>query len=99
MAPTNAPGQIPPPNNSTFPNQSNDRRNYVKYFNNWNVCFSCGFDVPNWHTSKTCQWRKEGHCEEVDRSNAKAYKAAGHNVTMKGSHKTQLPVNPGPHQA
>lgn len=42
--------------------------NYYKKFNNWNVCFSCGFDVPNWHTSATCpaECRKFGHQEGYD---------------------------------
>ena len=22
------------------------------FFNNWGICFSCGFDVPGWHTSR-----------------------------------------------
>ncbi len=28
--------------------------NIIKKFANWNVCFSCGFNVENGHTSKTC---------------------------------------------
>jgi hypothetical protein len=34
--------------------------NVYKIHNNWNVCFLCGFDVEDGHTSKTCpaHWRK-----------------------------------------
>ena len=28
--------------------------NIIKRYANWNVCFSCGFDVEDGHTSKTC---------------------------------------------
>ncbi len=28
--------------------------NIIKTYSNWNVCFSCGFDVEDGHTSKTC---------------------------------------------
>ena len=65
----------------------------VKRFNNWNMCFSCGWDVPVWHTSKTCphEYRKPGHVENCDRSNANGLIAAGHDVSKKGMHKTQLP--------
>jgi len=94
---------IPPPaygntnNNSTQGLYSNT----VKHFNNWNMCFSCGWDVPIWHTSATCptNCRKNGHQEQVDRNNAEAYINAGHNVCKKGKHKNTLPTNPGPQQA
>jgi hypothetical protein len=26
----------------------------MKKYVNWNVCYSCGFDVENGHTSMTC---------------------------------------------
>jgi hypothetical protein len=40
--------------------------NPVKKFANWNYCFSCGFDVPDDHTSMTCTmlWRKVGHQQQ-----------------------------------
>ena len=28
--------------------------NPVKFFKNWNYCWSCGYDVPDWHTSASC---------------------------------------------
>ena len=65
------------------------------------MCFSCRWDVPAWHTSKTCpaECRKPGHCEEVDRNNARAYKDTGYDVRMKGAGKTQLLINPSERQA
>ena len=77
------------------------QRTYRKHFNNWNMCFSCGFDVPYWHTSKTCppECRKAGHQEECDRDNYRSYVQAGHSVRMKKEDARILPTNPGPHQA
>ena len=76
-------------------------QNPVKWYNNWNMCFSCGFDIPIWHTSKTCpaECRSTGHQELCDRQNYQQYKAAGHNVRMAKIGKTQLPTNARPDQA
>ena len=37
--------------------------NLTKKFVNWNMCYSCGFDIPDGHTSQTCQQylRKPDH--------------------------------------
>ena len=36
--------------------------NLVKRYTNWNACYTCGFDVPDGHTSMSCQaQRKAGH--------------------------------------
>jgi hypothetical protein len=42
--------------------------NIIKTYANWNVCFSCGFDVEDGHTSKTCPapWRRANHQEGFD---------------------------------
>ena len=88
------PGGIPAP--AAGPYRVRGQRNPIKRFNNWNVCFSCGLDVPAWHNSQTCMWKKPGHRDEVTRANAQAYKDAGHDVCMTKSHKTQLPTNPQP---
>ena len=79
----------------------NNQRTYRKYYNNWNMCYSCGFDVPLWHTSKTCpqECRRAGHQENCDRGNYKGYLQAGHNVRVKKEDAHILPTNPGPHQA
>ena len=67
--------------------------NPVKRFNNWNYCFSCGFDVEDNHTSQTCpaHWRKAGHQQDCTHNNVQQYAAAGHNPSMRGQHKIQLP--------
>ena len=72
-----------------------------KYYNNWNMCFSCGFDVPGWHTSQTCPapCQREHHHEGCDRTNYMQYKAQGYTINMKRANKLLLPANPGPQQA
>ena len=77
------------------------QKTYSKFYNNWNMCYSCGFDVPLWHTSKTCpqECRKPGHQEGCDRGNYKSYLQAGHAVRLRKEDAYILPTNPGPHQA
>jgi len=67
--------------------------NIIKKYANWNVCFSCGFDVEDGHTSKTCpaSWRRANHQEGFDRNNTGQYIAAGYNACTKAMHKSQLP--------
>ena len=67
--------------------------NIIKKYVNWNVCFSCGFDVEDGHTSKTCPapWRKANHQEGFDRNNSGQYIAAGYDACTKAMHKSQLP--------
>jgi hypothetical protein len=69
--------------------------NTTKYFPNWNVCFSCGFDVEDWHTSATCpaDWRKQHHQDGFTRANAQQYITAGYKPCQKGMHKNVLPTN------
>jgi hypothetical protein len=49
--------------------------NITKRYANWNVCFSCGFDVEDGHMSKTCPapWRRANHQEGYDRNNSGQY--------------------------
>ena len=61
--------------------------NSNKQYNNWNMCFSCGYDIPIWHTSATCDNRKPGHQVGCNRSNAEQYTTVGHYVSTKGAHK------------
>ena len=72
-----------------------------KYYNNWNMCFSCGFNMPWWHTSQTCPepCRKELHREGCNRTNYLQYQNSGYKVNMKRAAKALLPANPGPNQA
>ena len=67
--------------------------NIIKKYANWNVCFSCGFDVEDGHTSKTCPapWRQANHQEGFDRNNAGQYIAAGYDTCTKAMHKSQMP--------
>ena len=67
--------------------------NILKKYVNWKICFSCGFDVENGHTSKTCPWQlqRANLQEGFDQTNASQYISAGYNVCMKAMHKSQLP--------
>ncbi len=67
--------------------------NVYKVHNNWNVCFSCGFDVKDGHTSKTCpvHWRKMNHQDAYMRKNAQQFISAGYEPSTKGMRKTVLP--------
>ena len=81
--------------------QQNARRNAapmffnrIKRYANWNVCFSCGFDVEDGHTSKTCpaHWRRTNHQEEYTHANSGQYIAAIYDACTKAMHKSQLPT-------
>jgi hypothetical protein len=67
--------------------------NIVKMYANWNVCFSCGFDIEKGHTSQTCpaHWRKMNHQEGFTRKNSRQWINAGYNPCTKGMHKLQFP--------
>jgi hypothetical protein len=67
--------------------------NIIKGYPNWKVCFSCGFDVEDGHTSKTCpvQWTRANHQEGFDQANSNQYIAAGYDACTKLMHKSQLP--------
>ncbi len=69
------------------------RSNITKLFANWNVCYSCGFDIEDGHTSVTCPhaWRRTNHQEGFTQGNAQAYLKAGWNPSTKGIHKTKFP--------
>jgi hypothetical protein len=67
--------------------------NVYKVHNNWNVCISCGFDVKDGHTSKTCpaHWRKMNHQDAYTRKNAQQFISVGYELSTKGMHKMVLP--------
>jgi hypothetical protein len=67
--------------------------NIIKHYANWNVCFSCGFDIEDGHMLKTCPapWRYANHQEGFDRNNLGQYIAAGYDACTKAMHKSQLP--------
>jgi hypothetical protein len=67
--------------------------NITKAFANWNMCYTCRFNIEDGHTLVTCPrgWRKLNHQEGFDRNNAQAYIGAGWKPSTKGWHKTQFP--------
>jgi hypothetical protein len=67
--------------------------NMVKTHNNWNVCYSCGFNVEDGHDSMPCHmdWRKPGHNVYFTRPNAQQKLDAGCNACTRGIHKSILP--------
>jgi hypothetical protein len=65
--------------------------NIVQLFANQNVCFTCGFDMEDWHTSTTCPNKKLGHQDGFTRSNYMEYAHANHKFCKKEMHKTMYP--------
>ena len=67
--------------------------NIAKKHANWNACYSCGFDVPDGHTSQTCPYhmRKPDHDIHFTRQNAQQYIDHGYNCATKNRHKTVFP--------
>ena len=68
-----------------------DYSNIYKRYNNWNACFSCGFDIEDGHTSATCPFRKANHQVSFSRENAQQFIAAGYDPCTRGMHKSVLP--------
>lgn len=95
------PGTTPP--SATVPGSTNGRPtmppNPNKRFNNLNYCYSCGFDVPVWHTSTTCPMPNAHHQAGCTRDNVAQYAAAGHHISRRAMHKNVMPINPPPHCA
>ena len=85
-------GGIVPAVNTGIPQARNpDFSNIYKRHNNWNVCFSCGFDIEDGHTSMTCPFKKANHQQAFSRENAQQFISAGYDPCTKGMHKTVLP--------
>jgi hypothetical protein len=86
------PGQLTPITGARVnaPFQSNVTKKHA----NWNVCWSCGFDVEDGHTSATCpaHWRKTDHQVGFTRETAQQWINAGYTLCTKGMHKTTLPT-------
>jgi hypothetical protein len=66
--------------------------NIYKQHNNWNVCFSCGFDVEDGHTSGTCPFKKWNHQVSYTCDNAQQFIAVGYDSCTKDMHKAVLPL-------
>jgi hypothetical protein len=66
--------------------------NLTKKHMNWNVCWMCGFDVEDGHTSATCptHWCKTDHQVGFTRKNAQQWINLGYAPCTKGMHKTKL---------
>ncbi len=62
--------------------------NVTKQWANQNVCFTCRFDVRNWHTSATCPHKKMSHMDGFTRLNYMEYKWANQQFYCKAMHKT-----------
>ena len=61
-----------------------------KRHNNWNYCWSCGFDVEDWHTSSTCPTPMMNH-------NVNAARANTFGGSRKGHYRTSLPQQQTPY--
>ena len=106
QAPATVPqvGGIPPPpglQHGQHQRARSNKPNPVKYYNNWNMCYNCGYDVPIWHTSQSCPYKQEcpHHNDGINHGNANQYEAMGWKISTKGIHKTQLPTNLQQYQA
>jgi hypothetical protein len=84
--------QIPSPPGVQQQNCNLDFSNVYEWYNDWNVCFLCGFNIENGHTSTTCPFRKMNHQQANTRKNAQKFIAAGYDPCTKGMHKTILPL-------
>jgi hypothetical protein len=60
----------------------------TKQWANQNVCFTCGFDVKDWHTSAMCPSKKMDHMGGFTCLNYMEYKRANHQFCHKAMHKT-----------
>jgi hypothetical protein len=67
--------------------------NPVKRQANWNVCYSCGFDVADGHTSMSfpAHLQKATYNIYFTQQNAQQYIDLRHPCCTKNIHKTQLP--------
>ena len=89
----------PAPALSNTQRSAHGQPNPNKWYNNHNYCYSCGYDVPIWHTSATCNDCKYHHQEGCTRANKAAYKSQGHFCSERNVHKIIMPTNPTPEQA
>ena len=66
--------------------------NLVKYFSNVDICFSCKFNLPSWHSS-IINWQKEGHHTGYNYSNWWQCKNTGHRVYTENWWNNLLPTH------
>ncbi len=55
----------------------------IKRYNNWNVCYSCGFDVEDGHTSMTCPFQKACHQMGFTRENVSSILRWGTHLALR----------------
>ena len=65
--------------------------NKIKWYANQNVCYTCGFDVKDWHMSMTCQCKKQGHQDNFTCANYMQYSQAGYPFCKIVMHKNLYP--------
>ncbi len=63
-------GQLPAAPGGQSQRHNAEFLDIYKQQNNWNVCFSCRFDVEDVHTSGTCPFKKWNHQVSYTRNNA-----------------------------
>jgi hypothetical protein len=87
--PPQAPSFVPP----SALNVAVPLSNTLKSYANWNVCYSCRFEVEDGHTVITYHKarRKPNHQEGFTRANAQEYLNVGWDPCTKWMHKSQLP--------
>ncbi len=69
--------QITPPLGVQQQNRNPDFSNVYKWYNNWNVCFLCGFNLENDHMSTMCPFCKMNHQQAYTRKNAQQFIVGG----------------------
>ena len=71
--------------------------NLTKKHANWNICWLCGFDVEDGHTSGTCptHWHKTDHQMGFTCGNTQQWINQGYAPCTKGMHKNKLPKQLG----
>ncbi len=84
--------QIPPFQGGQQRTRKPNFLNIYKRFSNWNICFLCGFDIEDGHTSGTCPFKKANHQTSFTRKSAQQFIVAGYDPCTKGMHKTLLPT-------
>ncbi len=64
----------------------------MKWYANQNVCYTCGFDIKDWHTSGTYQFKKQGHQDGFTRANNMRYTQAGYPFCKVVMHRNIYPA-------
>jgi hypothetical protein len=89
---------MPPGHPGMFPgaegNVQTPYSNVVKQYANWNLCYSCGFDVSNGHTSMSCPLylHKVTHQVGFNCQNAQQYINLGYPCSTHMRHEMQFPT-------